>query len=621
MQAATIEKRIGSLPALSRSGKRINGLHRLMRSAHLYERAYVRISRNAGALTPGVDGETFDGMTLAKLAGLARRVADGTYRPRPVRRVHIPKANGKTRPLGIPTIEDRLVQEVVRTILEAIYEPVFLDQSHGFRPGRSCHTALEAIRDTWTGCKWLIEVDVRGFFDAIDHGILLKLLERRIDDRRFVGLIKGMLEVGYLDDWVFGRTYSGTPQGGIVSPLLANIYLHELDLFMEAMRAGFDRGTRRRPHRRYLALDARIRRLRRKIDALRAEGADEAEVRACLRRIKAIAQDRRTVPSVDPMDPGFRRLRYCRYADDFLIGVIGSKAEAREVMASVQAFLAERLNLAVSPEKSGVHAASRGASFLGYHVCTWTLPYSGPMARRVGRGGRAMRVRQRPGSDNVRLRVPRDRVAAFCRRKGYGALATRDGRQRPEFLDSSDVEIVLAFNSEFRGFANYYAIADGAKPSLGGLELVVFRSLLKTLAMRHRTTAWRVKSDLRMGSDYGISHVVRGEPRVLKLWRLKHLRQAAWPSPAVDTVTVGGRLAMSRNDVVARLNACACEACGTTDGPFEVHHVRHLKDMQASPLTLWKRSARLRKTVVLCRPCHVALHAGRQPAGGESRVH
>jgi len=409
--------------------------------------------------------------------------------------------------------------------------------------------------------------------------------------------------------------------GGLISPLLANIYLHELDVFMDEMRASFDQGTKRKPHRRYLALSVRIRRLRWKIDALRAAGADEAEIRDCLKRIEAIVAERRTVPSVDPMDPNFRRLRYCRYADDFLIGVIGSKSKAREVMASVQAFLAERLNLAVSPEKSGVHAASKGAPFLGYHVCTWTLPWAGPMVRRVGRDGRPMRVRHRPSSGDVRLRVPREKVTAFCRRKGYGVLATQDGRHRPQFLDSSDAEILLAFNSEFRGFANYYAIANGAKPSLGVLELVVFRSLIKTLAMRHRTTVWRVRSNLKMGSDYGISHVVRGKPQVLKLWRLKHLKQEAWPSQTVDFITVGSRLAMSPNDVVARLNAGSCEACGTTDGPFEVHHVRHLKDMEASLMTSWKRSARLRKTSVLCHPCHVALHTGRQSARRESRVH
>ena len=196
MQAVTIQRRIESLPTLSRSGKRINGLHRLMRSPYLFERAYEKVSRNKGALTPGVDGKTFDGMSLEKLADIARRVADGTYRFRPVRRVYIPKDNGKTRPLGIPTVEDRLVQEAVRIILEAIYEPVFLNESHGFRPRRSCHTALNLIKKTWTGCKWLIEVDVRGFFDNIDHEVLLRLLKKRIDDDRFIALIEGMLESG-----------------------------------------------------------------------------------------------------------------------------------------------------------------------------------------------------------------------------------------------------------------------------------------------------------------------------------------------------------------------------------------------------------------------------------------
>ncbi|MGX1110192.1 group II intron reverse transcriptase/maturase [Bradyrhizobium elkanii] len=218
MQAVTIQRRIESLPTLSWSGKRVNGLHRLMRSPRLFEWAYEKVSRNKGALTPGVDGKTFDGMSLEKLADIARRVADGTYRFRPVRRVYIPKDNGKTRPLGIPTVEDRLVQEAVRILLEAIYEPVFLNESHGFRPGRSCHTALKLIKKSWTGCKWLVEVDVRGFFDNIDHDILLGLLRKRIDDDKFIGLIEGMLKAGYMEDWVYGRTYSGTPQGGVLAP-------------------------------------------------------------------------------------------------------------------------------------------------------------------------------------------------------------------------------------------------------------------------------------------------------------------------------------------------------------------------------------------------------------------
>ena len=212
MQTAIILRRLETLPALSRAGKRVNGLHRLLRSSHLYERAYVKVSRNRGAATPGVDGQSFDGMTLERLANLARQVADGTYRPRPVRRVYIPKGNGKMRPLGIPTVDDRIVQEAARIVLAQIYDPVFSKHSHGFRTGRSCHTALEEIRNTWTGMKWLIEVDVRGFFDNIDHDILLRLLSKRIDDPRFIGLIERMLKAGVMDDWTFERTYSGTPQ-------------------------------------------------------------------------------------------------------------------------------------------------------------------------------------------------------------------------------------------------------------------------------------------------------------------------------------------------------------------------------------------------------------------------
>ena len=185
----TIEKAVGSLPTVVRSGRRVNGLFRLMKAPLLWELAYQKIAPNKGAMTPGVDGETFDGFSPEKVHSIISRLADGTYRPSPVRRVYIPKANGKKRPLGVPTTEDRLVQEVVRTLLEQIYEPLFSQHSHGFRPGRSCHTALEQIRAVWTGVKWLVDVDVVGFFDNIDHDVLLGLLEKRIADQRFIALL------------------------------------------------------------------------------------------------------------------------------------------------------------------------------------------------------------------------------------------------------------------------------------------------------------------------------------------------------------------------------------------------------------------------------------------------
>ena len=369
----TIEKAIGSLPAVVRSGRRVNGLFRRMKAPLIWERAYQKIAPNKGAMTPGVDGATFDGFSLEKVRSIINRLADGTYRPQPVRRVYIPKANGKKRPLGVPTTEDRLVQEVVRTLLEQIYEPLFSQRSHGFRPGRSCHTALEDIRATWTGVKWLVDVDVVGFFDNIDHDTLLGLLGKRIADQRFMGLIRGMLKAGHIEDWVFHRTYSGTPQGGVVSPMLANIYLHELDEFMQKKTAGFNKGTKRAPTSEARRIMNRLRYLRQQVDLRRAHrGEDDQRITSLLDEIGRLKAERMTVPATDALDPNYRRLRYCRYADDFLIGVTGSKEEARQTMEEVRVFLAEHLKLTVSDEKSGISKASDGASFLGYEVCTNT---------------------------------------------------------------------------------------------------------------------------------------------------------------------------------------------------------------------------------------------------------
>jgi len=525
------------------------------------------------------------------------------------------------RPLGIPTADDRIVQEAARMILAAIYEPVFSEHSHGFREGRSCHTALEEIRKVWTGVKWLIEVDVRGFFDNIDHEILLGLLARRIDDPRFIGLIGTMLRAGCMDDWKFERTYSGTPQGGVISPLLANIYLHELDQFMEEMRVGFDRGKKRRANPPYTACTDQIAKLRKEIDAIRAKGADEAEVRVRMDRIKVIAKERRIIPSGDPIDPNFHRLRYCRYADDFLVGVIGSKADAVQIMADIQRFLADRLKLAVSPEKTGVRDASKGSQFLGFHVCAFTWRLAGTKAKRQTADGRMRNVLGRPARGNIKLWVPKERVFAFCRRKRLGDLVKRNGWARPQFLDSSVAEIIVAYNSEFRGFANYYAIADGVKSTLSKLELVMLRSLLSTIAIRRRVSRARAASALKMGTEHGVKTIVRGKPCVQKVWKLKHLIVKTWADPIVDTITVGSRIAQSPNDLVDRLSAEECEACGDTDGPFEMHHPHRLKDRRRDQPTSWKQSARRRRTIVLCRTCHLAHHGGRMPDRMESRVH
>jgi RNA-directed DNA polymerase len=288
-------------------------------------------------------------------------------------------------------------------------------------------------------------------------------------------------------------------------------------------------------------------------------------------------------------------------------------------MAGVEQFLTYALKLAVSPEKSGVHAASKGVTFLSYRISTYTSYGAGRKTSRTGPDGRTWRVLRRPTTDNVSLRVPRQEVTKFCKRHGYGDLARKTGRHRAQFLVTSDVATVLAYNSEFRGFANYHSLADDIKSALGLLELVVFRSAVKTLAMRHRTTTARTMRRLWNGTDYEVSSVVRGKLRSIKLWRLKHLTQTFWPSPVVDNVTAGAWWVKNPNDLIDRLSARRCEACGGTSGPFEMHHLRRVADLR-SVLAVWKQSGWRRKTIVLCPPCRTTV-SGRKHARTESRVH
>jgi len=316
-----------------------------MNRPDIWFQAYANIYANEGAVTKGVDDTTMDGFSEDRVLNLIKLVKERLYKPKPVRRTYIPKVDGKFRPLGIPSGDDKLVEEVVRIILERIYEPVFSNHSHGFRPKRSCHTALSQIQ-YWNGVKWLIDFDVQGFFNNVDHKILLSLLEKKIDDRKFIKLIKNLLRAGLMENWKFQKTYSGVPQGAICSPILANIYLHELDKFMEEMKSKFDRGKRRAKNLEYTSYSHQIERLRKKIDQLKENERINSSIILELRnQIREIDKKRKTIPSGDLYDRAYRRLWYQRYADDFIVGIIGSKQEANEILEQVKEFLHEHLHL------------------------------------------------------------------------------------------------------------------------------------------------------------------------------------------------------------------------------------------------------------------------------------
>lgn len=606
MLPSTVERAIGSLPTVVRSGRRVNGLFRLLKSPVLWDQAYQKVASNKGAMTPGIDGKTFDGYSPEKVNAIIARLAEGTYKPAAVRRVYIPKADGRKRPLGIPTTEDRLVQEVVRIILNEIYEPIFHDESHGFREGRSCHTALKGVQAVWTGVKWLVDIDVVGFFDNIDHAILLGLLEKRISDQRFIALIRGMLKAGYMEDWRFHRTLSGTPQGGVVSPLLANIYLHELDEWMQAKTEAFNKGEKRKRSPEYERIGNRIGKLRRRVEYLRASGKPNPDViGSMLDQISQLSAERRTAPATDSFDPNYRRLRYCRYADDFLIGVIGSKAEARQIMDEVRTFLANTLKLEVSEKKSGINHASDGARFLGYDVLTEGHPHP----HKADFGGR--RVIRRGLKDRLRLRVPREKVLQFVNAKGWGDYDACKPTRRPALLHASDVEIAAAYNAELRGFATYYALACDVKKKLNKAAKLSFQSFLCTLADKHKTTPTRIARQLRKGQDYYVRYEVKGKPRHIKIWKLMELEMKVIRYGVLDAVPYTP-FVFQRTELVERLNASTCERCGSDTKPCEIHHVRRLNDLRREADILgYMRSARSRKRIVLCTDCHEAAHSYR----------
>ena len=433
-----------------RKGLPCDELYRQMFNKDLYLLAYGNVYSNQGALTPGAGRETADGMSEAEITRIIGLMRQEKYRFSPARRVYIPKKNGKLRPLGLPSWADKLAGEVVRLLLEAYYEPQFSGHSHGFRKRRGCHTALREVQNTWTGTAWFIEGDISDCFGSIDHEILLGILAEKIRDNRFLRLIRNMLKAGYLEDWEYHETLSGCPQGGVASPILSNIYLHKLDEFVEReLIPQYTRGASRKVNPEYERVKSRLRRAR--------EHGDRAEARDLEKQMRAL-------PYGDPMDPGYRRLRYLRYADDHILGFIGPKAEAEEIKTRLTTFLRETLGLELSQAKTLItRARSQPARFLGYDII---------VQHRDTRRTRG----QRTVNGKIALRVPPDVVRAQCAR--YRQRGKPWHRSRLQNLD--DYDIVRIYGAEYRGVVNYYLLAQDVW-RLGRLQWNALTSMLKTL--------------------------------------------------------------------------------------------------------------------------------------------
>jgi group II intron reverse transcriptase/maturase len=587
MQSA--ETVLGVLRERGRKGLPLERLYRQLFNPHLYLLAYQRIYSNHGAMTPGPCGETADGMSVAKTGRIIDALRHERYRFAPVRRAWIPKKNGKLRPLGMPTWPDKLLGEVVRLLLEAYYEPQFSGRSHGFRPGRGCHTALGEVARTWTGTTWFIEGDVADCFGSLDHEIMIKILAEKIRDNRFLRLMRNMLRAGYLEDWRWNATLSGAPQGGVVSPILSNIYLQKLDDFAgNTLIPEYTRGESRTRNKEYEKARQAYARARKKGDRQKARE---------LRRKQA------RLPSVNCDDPGYRRLRYLRYADDTLFGFTGPRAEAEEIKERLTTFLRNELRLELSDQKTLItHARTGAAKFLGYEI---TTQHSGTSGRKTING-------------SIALRVPIPVIKAKC--SPY--LARGKPAAQTALHNLGDYDIVAAYGAQYRGIVQYYLLA-GDIHRMDRLRWVMATSLLKTLAAKHGSSA------AKMAARYkAVIETPHGPRTCFEAVRIRDGNQKPLVArfggiplkrrkTAILTDRVPSRETHPRKEIITRLLRNTCELCQHS-GQVQVHHVARLADLphpgHGQPAWARLMAAKRRKSLMVCPPCHDQIHAERPPA-------
>ena len=579
-------------------------LYRILYNKEMYLMAYQNIYAHEGNMTKGSDGETIDGMSLNRIDNLIASIRDESYQPQPSRRTYILKKDGKRkRPLGIPAFKDKLLQEVIRMILEAIYEGSFENCSHGFRPDRSCHTALDQIQARFTGVKWFIEGDIKGFFDNINHAVLIEILKERIADERFIRLIRKFLNAGYIEEWVYHKTYSGTPQGGIISPILANIYLDKLDKYMQEYTEKFNTGKERKRNPEYRKLETKRRNLINKLKIAKTKEEKEQ----ILQSVRQVEMERRNVPYSLPMDDSYKRLQYVRYADDFLIGVIGSRKDCEMIKKEIAEFLSAKLGLELSQEKTLITHGQKKAHFLGYsiYVRKSNLPKKDKLGRMVRNyGGRVVL--------EVDSSTIRDKLLSLKAME----ITYVDGKEiwkpkaRYSMKDSDDLEILRTYNSEIRGFYNYYSIANNSS-IINSFKYIMEYSMYKTYATKYRTTKRRIIAKYRIGKDFGVKYKTKdGKEKICLFYNEGFKRKDKIIRTDVDSIK-DKRIYLGRTSLIQRLEANACELCGAENVPIEIHHVRKLKDLKGKKF--WEKFmiARNRKTLALCHQCHVDLHHGR----------
>lgn len=453
------------------NGLPIKDAYRMLYQKELYLMAYAKLYSNAGAMTPGTSDDTIDGMSILRIEELIKQIKDERYRWSPARRVYVQKRDkSKLRPLGMPGWNDKLLQEVIRSILEAYYEPKFSDASHGFRHGRGCHTALERVKEKGKGTKWFVEGDIRSCFDKIDFSVLLNILKKDFKDNRFILLIRRMLDAGYMEGKVFNKTYSGVPQGGIASPILTNLMLNELDKYIEdTLIPEFDKGTERKHNNAYHRLKNRQRRAQKEGRKKEANKYRKASLK---------------LPSRIPDDPGHKRMWYVRYADDWLVGVIGPKSDADTLRIKIATYLSENLKLELNEEKTLVtHARTARARFLGYHIHVLHDDGKHNQGKRTING-------------KIGLTIPKKVINTYCSKY----MCKGKPIHRTNYLSDEPFSIISLYQAEYRGIVQFYKMAFNLH-KLNRLKHTMEVSLAKTLAAKYKTSCQKIYKKYQTSID------------------------------------------------------------------------------------------------------------------------
>lgn len=575
-------------------------LYRLLYNKEFYYKALSKIYSNKGSGTPGADGETVDGINEEKFEEIIKSLRDESYQPSPVKRKYVPKKKGTKRPVGLPTFTDKLVQEIVRVVLETIYEPIFSEHSHGFRPNRSCHTSLKEVVVTFKGASWFVEGDIKGCFDNIDHEILVKILKKRIKDDRFINLIRKFLRSGYLEDWQYHKTYSGCPQGSIIGPILANIYLNEFDRYMEQeIMPEFNHGTweDRKRNPEYRRIERRKGKLKKQINS----ETDPKKRERLKAEFRDLEKNLLETPQKLPNAGEFRKVSYTRYADDWICGVIGSKKDCEWLKEKITKFFKEELNLELSEEKTLITHSTKPARFLGYEITVRR-----DKSYKKYSDGRKLRTFNRC----VLLKMPKAKFLEIIKDKRL----VRDISEkqwmpisRPGLMCLTDLEILKIYDRELRGIYNYYMMAENVSIYLGRLHYLFEYSCLKTLAGKHNSTVSKMIEKHRIGKYWGIRYETKtGEQDAILIHSFPRNKNG---NINLSDEFPNNRIYYSRTELEGRLKARKCEICGK-ERPVEAHHVNKIKNLKGK--AYWEKVmiAKKRKVLFVCHECHIKIHNG-----------